>query len=234
VRRLGINIDNIVALREFGGGHLPDPVHAITMIEMAGADSIVYTLNDAATEAQTRDLKILRDCIHSHFNLRLAPSTENIQRAVQAKAEMVTFIQHEAAQIGSVNITQNENHWTSLIGSLRSAGIVVNALIDPDAQQIKSALKAGFDYIELNAGRFVASESLTRMEQELENLKAVSMAASKLNLGVTVSGKLNYTSVREILKIDAIEEINIGHAVIARSLFVGFDQAVRDLISIIK
>ena len=234
MKRLGIIIDAVTGLRNMGDGHLPDPVHAIGMIEMAGADSIVYTLKGAASTKEPRDIKILKDCIHSHFNLRIAPTHEMAQLAISARAEMVTLIAQEDHVVKSISIEQNENQLMTLIQSLRQSGIVVSALIDPDAVQIKSAVKIGCDYVELNADKYVNADTLTLMEQELDNIKAMAMAAVKLNLGVTISGNLDYTNVRDILKIDEIEEINVGHPVISRALFVGLDQAVRDFVSIVK
>lgn len=234
MKRLGIVVDAITELRTMGGGHLPDPVHAIAMIEMAGADSIVYTLHGIASSQEPRDVKILKDCIHTHFNLRITPSHDMVQLAINARAEMVTFIEHKDNQIKSVSVAQNENQLMPLVNTLRASGIVTNILVDPDAVQIKAAVKIGCDYIELNTQKYVNADNLTLMEQELENIKAMAMAAVKLNLGVTASGHLNYTNVRDILKINEIEEINVGHSVVSRSLFVGLDQAVRDFVSIVK
>lgn len=217
-----------------GGGNLPDPVHAIAMIEMAGADSIVYTLQGAAASKEPRDVKILKDCIHTHFNLRIVPTQEMVQLAIGARAEMVTLIGREDSGFKSLAIESNENTLIPLVQALRSSGIVVNALVDPDAVQIKSAVKIGCDYVELNAEKYVRADNLTLMEQELENIKAITMAAVKLNLGVMASGNLDYTNVRDLLKIEEIEEINVGHPVVSRALFVGLDQAVRDFVAIIK
>lgn len=234
MKRLGIIVDAIAALRHMGGGNFPDPVHAIAMIEMAGADSIVYTLQGAAASKEPRDVKILKDCIHSHFNLRIVPTQEMIQLAVNARAEMVTLIGREETGTKSLGVAQNESALIPLVQALRANGIVVNALVEPDAVQIKSAVKIGCDYVELNAEKYVRADSLTLMEQELENIKAIAMAAVKLNLGVMASGNLDYTNVRDLLKIDEIEEINVGHPVVSRALFVGLDQAVRDFIAIVK
>lgn len=234
MKRLGIIVDAIAALRHMGGGNFPDPVHAIAMIEMAGADSIVYTLQGAAASKEPRDVKILKDCIHSHFNLRIVPTQEMIQLAVNARAEMVTLIGREETGTKSLAVAQNESALIPLVQALRANGIVVNALVEPDAVQIKSAVKIGCDYVELNAEKYVRADSLTLMEQELENIKAIAMAAVKLNLGVMASGNLDYTNVRDLLKIDEIEEINVGHPVVSRALFVGLDQAVRDFIAIVK
>ena len=234
MKRLGIIVDAIAALRHMGGGNFPDPVHAIAMIEMAGADSIVYTLQGAAASKEPRDVKILKDCIHSHFNLRIVPTQEMIQLAVNARAEMVTLIGREETGTKSLGVAQNESALIPLVQSLRANGIVVNALVEPDAVQIKSAVKIGCDYVELNAEKYVRADSLTLVEQELVNIKAIAMAAVKLNLGVMASGNLDYTNVRDLLKIDEIEEINVGHPVVSRALFVGLDQAVRDFIAIVK
>ena len=234
MKRLGVIVDAIAALRTMGGRHLPDPIHAIAMIEMAGADSIVYTLQGLAASNEPRDVKILKDCIHTHFNLRIAPTNDMVQLAINAGAEMATLIRPDGNDVRSVPAAQDENQLMPLVNALRAAGIVVNILVDADATQVKSAVKIGCDYVELNTEKYVHADNLTLMEQELENIKAIAMAAVKLNLGVTASGHLNYTNVRDLLKIDEIEEINVGHSVVSRALFVGLDQAVRDFVTIVK
>jgi pyridoxine 5-phosphate synthase len=164
----------------------------------------------------------------------MTPTAEAVPFALTAKPEMVTFIQASGTETQSVNILQIENQLAPMVSTLRAAGVVVNVLIDTDANQIKAALKVGCDYVELNSAKLVTSESITLMEQELENMKSLAMGAAKLNLGVTVSGHLTYNNVRDLLAIGEIEEINVGHAIVARALFVGLDQAVRDFVAIIK
>ncbi len=233
MKRLGVILDAITALRGLHDGQTPDPLHAVALLELAGADGIVYTLNPEDANSK-RDLSVLRASIHSHFNLRITPMLANIDAAKESRAEMVTFIEMNHGVVSSVNITEKEVPLAAMISELRSAGIVVNVLIQSDAQQIKSAAKINCDYIELNAEKMTTANSITLMEQEIENIRSIAMAARKVNLGVSVSGPLDYNNIHSILSIPEIEEINIGHAIMARALFCGMDQAVRDFLNLIK
>ncbi|HMV25280.1 MAG TPA: pyridoxine 5'-phosphate synthase [bacterium] len=233
MKRLGILLDAVVAIRQMGGGKTPDPLHVISMLEMAGVDSIVYTMMQTGA-AEERDLRMLKETIHSHFNLRLVPTMENAQAAIQAKAEMVTMIDRDSTSIRSVNAVEKEALLAPIVSFLRTNGIVVNMLVDTDANQLRTAARMGCDYVELNTDKYTGAASLTLMEQELENMKAMAMAAKKLTLSVTLSGHINHNNIRELLDIEEIEEINIGHSVFARALFVGLDQAVRDFATLIK
>ncbi|NUM80642.1 pyridoxine 5'-phosphate synthase [bacterium] len=232
MKRLGIEIDAIVRMREFGDQTTPDPIHAITMIEMAGADGIVYTASEKPSSAEERDLRILRDCVHTHFNLRIPMSETMITKAIQARPEMVTLIQ-SGHQSGPINLLGQEGAIQTAVDKLRQSGAVTNVLIAPSVDQIKAAVKIGVDYVELHTASYATADSLSKMEQELETLKTIAMAASKLNLGVSASGSLHYGNLRPIMLIEAIEEINIGHSICARALLVGLDKAVRDVIDII-
>ncbi len=114
------------------------------------------------------------------------------------------------------------------INHLRQKGIIVNALVDPDAEQLKAAVRLHFDYIEFNTGRYIGADTLTGMEQELENMKALAMTAAKFSLSVMAGGDMDVGQIRGIRMINEIEEVNIGQPLFNRSLFVGLHQAVKD------
>lgn len=232
MKRIGIQLDAVVALRTLGGGALPDPLHAIAMLEMAGVDSIVYTMTGQPNEP--RDLKIIKDAIHSHFNLRMSPSMDNAQMALSARAEMVTLASLAGGAAGTLDVVANESSMAPVVSLLRTNGVVVNAFIETDANQVRTAARMGCDYVEFNAYKYTHAASITLMEQELNNMKEMALAANKLKLGVSVTGDLHYGNIQPLLAIPEIEEINVGHSIVARALFVGFDQAARDLAAIIK
>ncbi len=234
MKRLGITIDPIVALREWGGTRTPDPLSAIAMMELAGVDSVVYTLPEHPSPQVDRDLRLLKDIIHSHFNLRIGPEAAAVQKAVEARAEMVTLVGFENGRATGVRVEAHEQTLAGYVRTLRAAGAVVNILIEPDAHQIKAATRFGCDYVDFFVNRYVHADSMTLMEQELENLRAMALAAAKLKLGVSVSGDLDYNNVRPILDIGEIEEINVGDSILNRALFFGYDQAIRDFTAILK
>ncbi len=233
MKRVGINIDGIAALRQMNDGQTPDPLHAIALLELAGVDGIVYTHNPSDPNSK-RDLQVLRAATHTHFNMRITPDLASITVAKEARAEMVTLFEMRNGIISGVNIAEKEIPITAMVTELREAGIVVNILIPTDAQQIKSAAKVNCDYVDLYAEKMATAESLTLLEQEIENIHTMAMAARKLNLGVSISGPINFTNIRSILTIPEIEEINVGQAILARALFCGLDQAVRDFLHLVK
>ncbi len=210
---------------------MPDPLQVIAVLEMAGVDSIVYTLRGESSDLVERDLSVLHHCIHTHFNLRIVPGEKTIQTAIKSHASMVTFIRLHEQNAESIDLTRQEEFLLGQIHALRQKGIIVNALIDPDAEQLKAAVRLHMDYIELNARRFILADNLTTMEQELENLKVMSMSAVKFNLSVMAGGDPDCTHLRGLRMINEIEEINTGHPLFNRSLFVGVHQAVKDFIT---
>lgn len=213
---------------------MPDPVQIISVLEMAGVDSIVYTARGDKNGLEERDLSILHHCIHSHFNLRIIPSESMVQTAIRSRASMVTFIHQNDQKISSIDLTRQEDVLLNQINTLRQKGIIVNALVDPDAEQLKAAVRMHFDYIELNLSRYIRADNITAMEQELENMKVLSLSAAKFNLSVMAGGDPDCNHLRGIRMISEIEEINTGQALFNRSLFVGLHQAVKDFISALQ
>lgn len=234
MKRLGVCLDSITLLREKSGDTTLDPVHCIALLELANVDSVVYTLFGTGSKNEVRDLKILRDCIHSHFNLRIEPSEQTVQLAIHAKAEMVTLLQASEHSITSIDLTAAEDYLSQLVTSLRNQGIVVNALIEPDATQIKAAVRIGADYVDLHAQRFIRADSMALMEQEVDNLKSMTAAAAKLKLGVSMTGDFSLQSLREVSAFEELEEINIGYSTFGRAVMLGIEPAVREMMNALK
>lgn len=213
---------------------MPDPVQVISSLEMAGADSIVYTPAGRVPALAERDLAVLHHCIHSHFNLRLEPDESMVATALKAQASMVTMIGRLNGKTVSVDLKNKEDQLAPMIHTLRQKGIIVNALIDTDADQLKAAVRLHLDYIELNAVRYVQSDNLNTMEQELENLRTLAMTAARFNVSVMLGGELDYPQLRGITMIKEIEEVNVGQPLFNRSLYVGLHQAVKDFIEALR
>jgi len=230
LKRLGVELDPITLFRSSGNGDMPDPAHAVALIELAGTDSVVYTAHENPGEEEIRDLKILGECIHTHFHLRIPATEMAVKRCLDFRPEMITLIGKEKA----LDAAANEASVLGLVEMLRKHGIVACALIEPTGDQIKAAVKLGLDYIELHTKRYALADNMNAFEHELENLKVMAMTAKKFNLGVMASGRLNYSNVAAVAAIEAVEEVNIGHAIWSRALFKGVDQAVKDILHLIK
>ena len=234
--RLGVNIRQIAALKEMGGCKEPDPVSAAVLAEIGGADSIVCSVNESLKPVTERDARLLREVVKSHFNLRTPPTDRMLQLAVSIAPDMITLVPGKKAgttQGGGLDVLGHESPLGSAIHSLRNKKIVVSVLVDPSIHQVKSAAKLGADYVEFHLGPLAEADSHADQADFIEKLSSVSAAASKLGLGVAVGKGVNYQNINEIVRIMTIEEINVGHALISRALWVGMEAAVRDMAALV-
>lgn len=237
MKRLGVNVDHVATLREARKGKLPDPVAAAVAAEMAGADGIVCHLREDRRHIKDKDLYILKEVVKTHLNLEMAATDEMIRRALEVVPDMVTLVPERREEItteGGLDVVSEFEWIEEVVTQLRNHNIVVSLFIDPDIEQIKAAAECKADYIELHTGPYANAEDLGTMMDELERLRSMAMAAAKLNLGVSAGHGLNYHNVREIVQIEQIEELNIGHSIIAKAVMVGMERAVREMLEIIR
>lgn len=235
--RLGVNIDHIATIREARKGKEPDPIMAAYFAELGGADGIVCHLREDRRHIQDRDLKLLKQTVQTHLNLEMAATDEMINIAINILPDMVTIVPEKREEVtteGGLNIVSNIDYLKGVTEKLQEHGIVVSFFIDPDLEQVKSSARAGSDYIEIHTGNYANAKSIEEMEEELDKIRNMTMAAHKLGLFISAGHGLNYQNVREIVKIDLIEELNIGHSIVSRAAFVGFEQAVKDMVSLIR
>lgn len=235
--RLGVNIDHIATIREARKGREPDPVAAAILCEMAGTDGIVCHLREDRRHIKDRDLTILRQVVKTHLNLEMAATSEMVNKAISVLPDMVTLVPERRQELtteGGLDVTANASYLEEVISTLRVNNIVVSLFIDPDIYQIKAAARLGADYVELHTGLYANAVDLNKVVEELERIRSMAAAAAKLGLGVSAGHGLNYQNVIEIAKIEAIEELNIGHSIIARASLVGMEKAVRDMLALIR
>ncbi len=231
--RLGFNIDEIALLRETYKSKTPDPVTAAVIAEQAGAESIVCHLREDFAHINKRDIELLRRMTITHFNLRIAPNDDMIKTALKSVPDMVTLVQEKRTEkliYGPLDIASNPNFFQSVIAKFRENGIVISCFIEPDISQIKTAAKIGSDYVDLSTFGYSFSADMEKEELELEKLKASSLAAVKLGLGINASGGLHYHNIGPIAEIDKIEELNVGHSIISKTILGGLKEAVRDMV----
>ena len=235
--RLGVNIDHFATIRQARGTFEPDPVAAAVMAELAGASGIVCHLREDRRHINDVDLRRIRETVHSYLNMEMAPTDEMVKIAIKMKPEMVTLVPEKREELtteGGLDVTGQKVHLNDIIYTLTDAGITVSIFIDPDITQIKMASKIGADYVELHTGVYANSKTDADMKEELEVIKTAAFAARKLGLGVSAGHGLNYFNVKAIAAIDIIEELNIGHSIVARASLIGFDRAIKDMIELIK
>jgi len=234
--RLGLNVEHVAVLRERGKGVEPDPVTAAAFAEVGGIDGIVCSLREELRPLTERDVRLLRETVKTHLNLQIPPVESMVTLVLNITPDMVTLVPGKkpgTTQGGGLDILGREEEMARVVQGIRKQDIVVSLLIEPIIHQVKAAAKVGADYVEFHVGRFAAAEDLNERADQLANVASVALAASKLGLGVAASRGLNYQNVAEISAIDKIEEINIGHAIVARALWMGMEQAVRDMVALV-
>lgn len=235
--RLGVNVDHVATIREARREKEPDPVAAAILAEMGGADGIVCHLREDRRHIKDRDLSILRKVVKTHLNLEMAATEEMVTKAVSILPDMVTLVPERRRELtteGGLDVTANASYLEDVISTLRANKIVVSLFIDPDIHQIKTAARLGADYVEIHTGLYAHAEDLNKVVEELEKIRSMAIAATKMGLGVSAGHGLNYQNVTQIVKIEQIEELNIGHSIVSRAVLVGMEKAVQDMLALIR
>lgn len=235
--RLGVNIDHVATLRQARGVRYPDPVTAAALVEMAGADGIVVHLREDRRHIQDRDVHILMETIKTKLNLEMAATPEMAKIALEAKPHMVTLVPEKRRELtteGGLNVAGNTGELAKTIVQLKDGGITVSLFIDPNGRQIEASKQVGADFVELHTGHYCDATTREEEDREYKNLLDAVGIAYDLDLGINAGHGLNYFNVRRIAEIQEIEELSIGHSIVARAVLVGLDRAVRDMIALIR
>ena len=233
--KLGLNVDHIATVRQARGGVEPDPVTAAAMGELAGAEGITIHLREDRRHIQDRDLEILRKTVKTKLNLEMAATQEMVRTALRIKPEQVTLVPEKRQELtteGGLDVILNLKSISDAVKRLREEGIVVSLFVDPHQEQIKAANKSGADYIEIHTGAYAEANNWKSQEKELEAIDTAIKLARKVGMGVNAGHGLNYFNVRHICAIPEIQELNIGHSIISRSIFHGLHEAVASMRSI--
>ncbi len=234
---LSVNVDHVATIREARRINEPDPVTAAAMAELAGADGIIVHLREDRRHIKDRDLWLLKETIKTKLNLEMASTEEMVKIALEVKPHMVTLVPEKRKELtteGGLDLIANKERVTESVALLREGGILASLFIDPDIDQIKTAHRVSADFVEVHTGRFCDAEDRVEEEKELERIITSVRMASKLRLGVNAGHGLNYQNIKRLLGVNEIEEFSIGHSIISRAVFVGMDQAVREMIALIR
>ncbi|TFG36175.1 MAG: pyridoxine 5'-phosphate synthase [Desulfobacterales bacterium] len=233
--KLAINVDHVATLRQARGIDEPDPVLAAGICELAGAAGIVVHLREDRRHIQDRDVILLRQTVKTKLNLEMGATEEIINIALNLKPDMVTLVPEKKAELtteGGLDVIGQEKHLANVIARMKDAGIPVSLFINPDAGQIKAAKKVGATFVEIHTGRYSDAASDEEEDREFAMIVAAVNAAHKAVLRINAGHGLNYTNTARIAALDKIEELSIGHAVMARAIYVGMDQAVREMLAL--
>ncbi len=232
--RLGINIDHIATLRNVRGGIEPDPVWAVSYCEMAGADCITVHLREDRRHINERDLKLLKDIVSTKLNLEMALNDEIVEIALAVLPDQVTIVPEKRKELtteGGLNVIENRNKLEQVIKKFKKQKVGVSLFIDPDNKQVEASKYVDADAIEIHTGQYcnAAGDS----QKERLRIVAASELGNKLGLNIHAGHGLDYKNVGPIAGILNVEELNIGHSIISRAIFVGLANAVKEMRSVI-
>ncbi len=236
--RLGVNIDHIATLREARKGVEPDPVKGALIAIKAGADQITLHLREDRRHIQDEDLFRLKCELkdtHIPINLEMAPTVEMKKIALESMPNNITLVPEKRQEItteGGLDVVSMEEYLKEFIKPLQENGITVSLFIDPDIKQIEAAYRVGANAIEIHTGEY-ANAYGKNIEKELYRIKKAAIYGKEKGLKIYAGHGLNYQNVVEIAKIKEIEELNIGHSIIANAIFLGLYEAVRKMKEII-
>ena len=232
---LGVNIDHIANVRQARKTIEPDPVQYAFLAELGGADSITVHLREDRRHIQDRDVFILKETIKTKLNLEMAATEEMLVISQKLLPNYVTLVPEKREEVtteGGLDVKNNEKHLKNFVRSLKDSNIQVSAFIDPVSEQITYSKEIGFDFIELHTGKY-ADLSGEDQYKELQKIIESTYAANDIGLVVNAGHGLNYQNVKKIASINNMNELNIGHSIVARALAVGLEKSVREMKSLI-
>jgi len=233
---LHINIDHVATVRQARQISEPDPVTAAGLVELAGADGITIHLREDRRHIIDRDVRILRETIQTRMNLEMAATVEMFAIALDIRPDIVTLVPEKREEVtteGGLDIAGAAGIMHKGIAQLRGAGIRVSLFIDPDAEQIKASQKAGAEDVELHTGCYANAENSEELDREYQRLVSAAELAHQEKLQVNAGHGLNYINTQRICGLPHLRELNIGHSIVSRAIFVGISQAVQEMREII-
>jgi pyridoxine 5-phosphate synthase len=235
--RLAVNVDHVATVRQARGGNEPDPVLAAGLAELAGADGIICHLREDRRHINERDLRILRQTVKTRLNMEMAAVDEIVKIALDVKPDLVTLVPEKREELtteGGLDVRAQPGHYKDVVERLKGAGIQVSLFIDPDLGQIQAAHQCGADIVEIHTGHYSDARSEPKAVEQFGRIVKAVESATKLDLGVSAGHGLNYVNVKRFKDLAHIEEYSIGHSIVAMAVLIGFEEAVRKMIELVK
>ena len=234
--RLGVNVDHVATLRQARGGAIPSPVWAAFVAEQAGCDGIVCHLREDRRHIQDKDLDSFLRVIQAPLNLEMVIHPEIVRIACRVKPAQATIVPERRQELtteGGLDAAAGRARLSGPIRRLANAGVRVSLFIDPDPKQVEACCRLGVPMVEFHTGRYAEARKGTASKRALAELADVVDLARSEGLRVAAGHGLDYDNVLNVLEISGIEELNIGFSIVARSIEVGFHQAVREMAEIV-
>jgi pyridoxine 5-phosphate synthase len=232
VIRLGVNIDHVATLRQARRAVEPDPIAAAVLALLGGADGITVHLREDRRHIQERDLRLLRPVVTNRLNLEMAALPSIADLACEIKPDEATLVPEKREELtteGGLDAVAHEKAVERIVKQLHAAGIEVSLFLDPDPRQIEIAHILHVRAVEIQTARYSEARTPIARQRELDALRQAAEFARERGLHIHMGHGLNYENVACIATIPGVEELNIGHSIVARSLLVGMQQAVRDM-----
>ena len=229
---LGVNIDHVATLRQARGTRYPDPVQAAVEAEQAGADAITVHLREDRRHIQERDVELLMQIVQTRVNLEMAPTSEMIELACRIRPPdccLVPERRQELTTEGGLDVAGQRQSIEDACRRLGAAGVRVSLFVDADILQIDAAAQCGAPAIEIHTGQYANAPDRARRRKELIRVEQAVRHGLQLKMNVNAGHGLNYHNVQSIAGVPGIAELNIGHAIVARAVFTGLAQAVREM-----
>jgi pyridoxine 5-phosphate synthase len=230
--RLGVNIDHVATIRQARGTRYPNVVHAALLAEQAGADVITLHLREDRRHIQDADVHMLRGLLTTRMNLEMAVTEEMIGIALQVRPQDVCLVPERREELtteGGLDVVRYFDRVQDACQRLAEAGIRVSLFIDPEPTQLDASMAAGAPVVELHTGCFADAQNEAEGARELARIERAVVHGVSLGLAVNAGHGLHYHNVQQVAAIPGVQELNIGHAIVAHAIFVGWENAVREM-----
>ena len=236
-RLLGVNIDHVATIRQARGTRYPEPVQAALAAEQAGADAITLHLREDRRHIQDRDVYYLKDILQTRMNLEMAATQEMLKIASEIRPSDVCLVPERREELtteGGLDVVSNKSYLQDYCAQLAEAGIRVSLFIDADEKQLEASADIKVPVVEIHTGHYADAENHTEANRELTRIQVGVGLGNSLGLHVNAGHGLDYHNVRKIAEIEGVQELNIGHSIIARAIFTGMDEAVSTMKKLIQ
>lgn len=235
--RLAVNIDHIATLREARGGIEPDPVHAAVLAELSGASGIVCHLREDRRHVNDRDVRALREIVTTKLDLEMAAHEEIISIALDVVPDLVTIVPEKREELtteGGLAVAGHESRFAELTQRFHERGIAVSFFIEPETDQVEAAAACGAEIIELHTGTYANARTEQARAVQMERIRSAARAAAAAGLIVTAGHGLDLRNLESMKTVPELEEVSIGHALVSRAVFVGFQRAVEEYLAVLR
>ncbi len=235
--QLCVNVDHIATLRQARGGVEPDPVEGAKICEKNGADGITVHLREDRRHIQDQDVFDLKKVVQGKLNLEMALSNDIIDIAKLIVPDQITLVPEKREEItteGGLDVASNFQKIKDVVKEFHDLGVIISLFIEPDRDTIAQSKETGSDFIEIHTGTYCNAINAIDIENEIQRIYEAAEYALEQGIRVNAGHGLNYVNVKPILNTPGLEELNIGHSMISRSIFAGLADAVREMVTIIK